>query len=694
MLASAQRVEAQQTAPVQADSTAPITLGQSAAPLNGPWKFQVGDSPVDPVTQMPLWAEPGYDDSRWETVDLTPGAGSVDPFTGDPRFVPGWTTRGHPGYWGYAWYRIRIPVVAVPGENLALATWGWVDDGYQLFANGVLLGSWGKFRGPGKSPVVYFTQPAMFLLPQPRTSGDVSAAGTEQVLAFRFWMGPVGLSHHPFAGGFQYAPLLGEASAITAQTQLAWLELVRQYAYNPFEAALFLLLAIVAASLVLFDRSDPVYLWVAGALMLTVLRSAAFSVALWTQLESLWTFFLIYQVFSNPLLLGGWMMVWWVWFRLRRPAWVPKAIAALTLGYMAFEAFGQDLVNEAIPHSVAVVFFWPSLAVRLVLLALLVFIVGKGIREQGREGWLVLPAVAPLALAQFESELINFHLHGSWNVFGFTFFFTDLGDLFLAASIALLLLWRLLLSVRRQRVRALDLKQAQEMQRMLIPETLLELPGFALTSAYRPALEVGGDFFQILPLQGGGTQIVLGDVSGKGLKAAMAVSLIVGTIRVLADECREPAELLRQLNRRLHGRLQGGFATCIAIRLDPDGSCSVSSAGHPAPFLNDEELGVSGALPLGLEPVGTYEETSFQLSEGDRLALYTDGLLEARNAMGELYGFKRLKSLFATKPNAQQAVDAAVAFGQDDDITVLTLTRLKPVEESTAVYSTPTLAPA
>jgi hypothetical protein len=62
--------------------------------------------------------------------------------------------------------------------------------------------------------------------------------------------------------------------------------------------------------------------------------------------------------------------------------------------------------------------------------------------------------------------------------------------------------------------------------------------------------------------------------------------------------------------------------------------------------------------------------------------------------MGELYGFKRLKSLFATKPNAQQAVDAAVAFGQDDDITVLTLTRLKPVEESTAVYSTPTLAPA
>src|SRR5277367_6250404 len=106
--------------PAQAQPVAPISFGKSVIPLYGPWKFSVGDSPLDPVTQKPLWAEPGFDDSKWETVDLTPQPGSADPFTQDPRYVPGWTSKGHPGYWGYAWYRIRIPLVAEPEEKLAL----------------------------------------------------------------------------------------------------------------------------------------------------------------------------------------------------------------------------------------------------------------------------------------------------------------------------------------------------------------------------------------------------------------------------------------------------------------------------------------------------------------------------------------------------------------------------------------------
>ena len=92
------------------------------------------------------------------TIDLKPQARIADPFTLDPRYVRGWTTKGHPEYWGYAWYRIRVPVTFVPGEKLALLTYGWVDDGYQLFDNGELLGSWGRFRSPGKPPVVYFTR--------------------------------------------------------------------------------------------------------------------------------------------------------------------------------------------------------------------------------------------------------------------------------------------------------------------------------------------------------------------------------------------------------------------------------------------------------------------------------------------------------------------------------------------------------
>ena len=246
----------------------------------------------------------------------------------------------------------------------------------------------------------------------------------------------------------------------------------------------------------------------------------------------------------------------------------------------------------------------------------------------------------------------------------------------------------------RQAALEQEFQNARELQQVLIPESLPEIPGFTLTSAYKPALEVGGDFFQIIPLGNGPladgeTLIVLGDVSGKGLKAAMAVSLLVGAIRSTAETTSSPAEILAALNRRLYGRLQGGFATCVALRLGHTIAC----AGHPAPFVNDRELDLPGAFPLGVAPYVNYETVSLQLNPADRLALYTDGLLEARSTTGELYGFDRLRTLFAADPTADQATEAAVAFGQDDDITVLTLTRLGVEEASTAQYSASILSP-
>ena len=156
----------------------------------------------------------------------------------------------------------------------------------------------------------------------------------------------------------------------------------------------------------------------------------------------------------------------------------------------------------------------------------------------------------------------------------------------------------------------------------------------------------------------------------------MAVSMIVGAVRTLAENTSSPAEILSGLNRRLVGRMQGGFATAIALRLDSNGECTLASAGHPGPFVNDREISFPGALPLGLTATATFEETRLRLIERDHLALYTDGLLEARSQSGELYSFERLKTLFANHPTAEQAAQAAVNFGQDDDITVLTLTRL------------------
>ena len=190
-------------------------------------------------------------------------------------------------------------------------------------------------------------------------------------------------------------------------------------------------------------------------------------------------------------------------------------------------------------------------------------------------------------------------------------------------------------------------------------------------------MAVGGDFFQLIPLDGdsaGAALLIVGDVSGHGLKAALSVSYIVGVMRVLAELFPQPAQLLAEINRRLCGRMQNGFATCIALRIDRLGTCTLASAGHPPPFLNRRALDVPGALPLGIDDTTQYEQTTVQLKAGDHLALYTDGLLEARSKTGELYGFERLEQLFARNPTAEEAAEAAVAFGQDDDITIVTLT--------------------
>jgi serine phosphatase RsbU (regulator of sigma subunit) len=246
----------------------------------------------------------------------------------------------------------------------------------------------------------------------------------------------------------------------------------------------------------------------------------------------------------------------------------------------------------------------------------------------------------------------------------------------------------------RQLLLEREMHSAREIQQVLIPDALPSLEGFAVTSAYRPALEVGGDFFQIIREDDGSTIVALGDVSGKGMKAAMNVSLIVGVLRSLSDACFGPGQMLERLNHCLYGRLQGGFVTAVILRLRPSGALTLANAGHLPPFLNQQELEVEGSLPLGLVPSVIYEEVPVMLHPGDQLSIYTDGLVEARGATGELYGFDRLQALFASRPSAQQATDAAIAFGQDDDITVLTFTRLEAGEESTTSLVAPFLEPA
>lgn len=214
-----------------------------------------------------------------------------------------------------------------------------------------------------------------------------------------------------------------------------------------------------------------------------------------------------------------------------------------------------------------------------------------------------------------------------------------------------------------------EVQAARNVQRYLIPEHLPPTPGLSIESAYRPSREVGGDFFQVLPQpDDGSVLIVIGDVAGKGIEAGMLATLIVGAIRTAAAFTSDPRHILALLNERLCGR---GFVTCLALRMQCDGSATLVNAGHLPPYLNGKEMAVDGALPLGAVHGMQFPASRFQLGEGDLLVLLTDGVIEARDSKGELFGFERAAAI-ATQ-SAQNIASAAQRFGQEDDITVLTL---------------------
>jgi hypothetical protein len=237
-----------------------------------------------------------------------------------------------------------------------------------------------------------------------------------------------------------------------------------------------------------------------------------------------------------------------------------------------------------------------------------------------------------------------------------------------------------------------ELEAARAVQQVLIPDEIPSVPGFKIESVYRPAGQVGGDFFQILPMTGGGVLVVIGDVSGKGMPAAMTVSLLVGTVRTLAHFTQSPATILAAMNQRMLGRSQGGFTTCLVLRVDADGALTVANAGHIAPYITGKELPLENGLPLGLSADSTYAEFTFQLPKSQQLTLLTDGVVEAREKTGALFGFERTAAL-SNQP-AEAIAAAAQKFGQDDDITVLTLARLEVGEPSTAQITAPILSPA
>ena len=648
-------------------------LGKGLVELDGAWQFHPGDDPA--------WASPSIDDSQWPRL------------TADQP----WGAQGYFGESGFAWYRYHLTVTPAPGapRDLALLI-PEVDDVYELYWNGQLVGQSGKLP---PNPNWYTAQPA-----QTFGLGHLESG----VLAVRVWKSPLASNDPGEIGGFEATPVLGSPQAIAARKATMDYEWLRSHQFEFGLVSLYALVTLLSMLAWLRDRDEWLLFWMAGYTAVPLIRLILVGLHLhWSNNFA--------QGLLQPAIMFQDISLWFVllWLlklhesrTLTRFTIVVTYIFGVAFSLDGLVALNWGATNISGPLQVTDAFltaiFTPLETMPLVLI--IAAVIQR--KRLGFARWLV-------AIYAFLAEMtyVTRNLSGQFKRFTHWTLderlnvplFTFVGNRINAQLVAnFLLLVSIVYAVylysienrRRQSAIEREFRNARELQQVLVPEALPVLPGFALTSAYRPAQEVGGDFFQIIPLDGGSTMVILGDVSGKGLKAAMAVSLIVGAARMAAEFTTRPKEILAALNRKLYGRLQGGFATCVALRLDPDGACAIASAGHPAPYLNKEELALPGALPLGVQADTSYEEAAFRFRIGDHFALYTDGLLEARNPAGELYSFERLEGLFATHPDAAQATEAAVSFGQDDDITVLTFTRLATGQESTTQHIVPTLTPA
>jgi hypothetical protein len=651
-----------------------IRFGQAMIPLTGPWKFHTGDDM--------RWADPKFDDASWGTMDLTPNA--VDPNTGLSGFAPGWTARGYAGYSGYAWYRLRVNVVQEnaqgntqgANEALAISMPSLFDDAYQIYVDGRLAGEFGRFSKEGAS----FSPNLPREFPLPKT---IRPEGT-LTIAVRMWMDASTLAGQQEAGGMHEPPTLGQASIIHALERLHWYVVDQQDSSSFLEIGIQLLAILVVFGLYWLDHGELAYLWlglICTISLIFVSLAAVQSYTTWVGSRSLLQP-LVFGILP-PLQIGLWLMFWGYWFRLERTVWLKWvyrctwAIVVLVAIYRAMQL--PPFISLAVaPHIIARL---SPLADVMALLfgALMFWIMYLGIRKTGAEGWMALPAAVLTVLVANTWLLDNLHVRTNYYPFGVYMPFGRMAMFGSLGIITVLMVRRYLQGQRQREQWKLEIEQARQVQQLLVPATPPATPGFAVESVYLPAQQVGGDFFQVLPGEDGSLLIVVGDVSGKGLKAAMTVSTIVGALR--NEKERQPVEVLRSLNRVLYGQISG-FATCTAALITAEGVVTLANAGNLAPYCNGEELAVASGLPLGIVADGTYAETSYQLNPGDRLTFVSDGVVEAANEKRELFGFAR--TLAMSQQPADVIAEAARQFGQQDDISVLSVTRKAIMREAIA----------
>ena len=234
-----------------------------------------------------------------------------------------------------------------------------------------------------------------------------------------------------------------------------------------------------------------------------------------------------------------------------------------------------------------------------------------------------------------------------------------------------------------------ELEVAKLIQQNFLPKQLPELSGWQVAAYYRPAREVGGDFYDVIPLPEGKVGFVVGDVTDKGVPAALVMAATRSVLRASAQRLVNPGETLERVNEHLCPDMpEKMFVTCLYGVLDPEtGHFRFANAGHDLPYVKtadgSEELRARG-MPLGLMPGMPYEEKETVLQPGDSLLLHSDGIVEAHSPDREMFGFPRLKQCVADYPGGGELIDRVLSdlhahtgpdAEQEDDITMVTLQR-------------------
>ena len=595
------------------------------------------------------FSDPGFDDSRWQVASLS-------------QHLNRYGIHDQP----VVWYRIHVQV-SPSAKDLSLDL-NRFRGSMEVYVNGVRIGQLGQMRGGGELRQNNFH----YVMPIPQSAMN----GGNLLVAVR---GAIGSESHgeTFLGGLQEATL-GKSNLLQDEASL---HVFRDLSSNGIRLLLQAITIFILIALVIALPRQREYL----ALVICFAFEAMDNIAhILTDTSFPFIALAPTQTMVEDLLSLGALLAFLEFIDLalgktshRWVRWIQVAAVLSTLLDLTWMVMSA---NGHIHSSPALTFGYTAL--RFVLSAPFVFVLPGLLIWNWRErrssdaGLLLILVLLEISIEGYLAigyVLLLLHVINSLSesvptmTLGVTW--GEVGDV--AANLALLLyiILRVVRTVREGARYASEVEAARTVQRVLLARSQQATPGFEVETVYLPANEVGGDFFLVSPGTDGSLLAIIGDVAGKGMLAAMRVSVILGILR--REDSRSPGTILARLNDAMMVQGDMGLTTACCVHIEQSGRYVVANAGHISPYVAGREIATAGALPLGIASEQDYVETEGHLEKSQAFVLMSDGVVEARSSARELYGFERLAAL--TKLPAVEIANTARLFGQEDDITVLSV---------------------